>query len=147
MICRPWTAAVPVELPLWLADRQVIDAGVSPAHQAVLVEFPVLVAVGAEPGSRIVVVFVREPDRDTIPRVCPQLLDEPVVELPIPFTGQELDDLGPSLEDLAAVSPLAVDRVRQRNALGIAGVPCILGGADLLDRGLVREWRKRGTCL
>jgi hypothetical protein len=120
---------------------------VSPTHQAVLVEFPVLVAVGAEPVPRIVVVFVREPDRDTIPRVCPQLLDEPVVELPIPFACQELDDVGPSLEDLAAVSPLAVDSVRQRNALGIAGVPRILGGADLLDRGLLREWRKRGTGL
>src|SRR5829696_563156 len=147
MICRPWTAAVPVELPLWLADRQVIDAGVSLTHQAVLVEFPVLVAVGAEPVSRIVVAFVREPDRDTIARVCPQLLDEPVVELAIPFACQELDDLGPSLEDLAAVSPLAVDRIRQRNAFGIASVPGIFGAADLLDRGLLREWRKRGTCL
>jgi hypothetical protein len=120
---------------------------VSPTHQAILIEFPVLVAVGAEPASRIVVVLVREPDRDTIARVCPQLLDEPVVELPVPFACQELDDLGPSLEDLAAVSPLAVDRIRQRNAFGIAGVPAILGGADLLDRGLLREWRKRGTWL
>src|SRR5829696_1822044 len=147
MICRPWTAAVPVELPLWLADRQVIDAGVSLTHQPVLVEFPVLVAVGAEPVSRIVVVFVGEPDRNTIPCVCPQLLDEPVVELPVPFAGQKFDDLGPSLEDLAAVPPLAVNRVRQRDAFGIAGVPGILGGADLLDRGLLGEWRKRGTCL
>src|SRR4029434_6292377 len=96
---------------------------------------------------RTSVVCARAQHRNTIVPVGPQLLDEPVVELPIPFACQELDDLGPSLEDLAAVSPLAVDRIRQRDAFGIAGVPGILGGADLLDRGLLREWRKRGTCL
>src|SRR5574341_552756 len=114
-------------------------------HQAVLVELPVLVSVGAEPASRIIVVFVSEPDRDTIARERPQFLDEPVVEFPAPFAFQELDDLGPSLKDFAAVSPLAVDRIGSRHAFGIAGVPGILGGTNLLDRGLPRERRKRGA--
>ncbi len=41
----------PAVLPIGFGDRQVVDAGVAPAHEAALVEFPVLVAVGAEPGT------------------------------------------------------------------------------------------------
>src|SRR5438046_175105 len=41
----------PVILALAFLDRQVVDAGDAPAHQAVLVELPVLVAVAAEPAG------------------------------------------------------------------------------------------------
>lgn len=44
MLCRPWTAAIPVKLPVGLADRRLIDAGMSLTRQAVLVEFLVLVS-------------------------------------------------------------------------------------------------------
>ena len=39
----------PVVFALTLLDRQIIDAGDAQTHQSVLVEFPVLVAVAAEP--------------------------------------------------------------------------------------------------
>src|SRR5919202_2623824 len=57
---------VPVVQALGLGDGEVVDAGVARAHQAVLGEFPVLVAVGAEPVARVVVVLVGEPDGDAV---------------------------------------------------------------------------------
>jgi hypothetical protein len=39
----------PAVLALSLLDREIIDAGDAKPHQAVLIEFPVLVAVAAEP--------------------------------------------------------------------------------------------------
>src|SRR3546814_7903965 len=47
------TAQRPAEQALALADRQVVDAGDARVHQAVRVEFPVLVAVAAEPGAML----------------------------------------------------------------------------------------------
>src|SRR5215204_797767 len=116
-------------------------------HQAVLVEFPVLVAIGAEPVYRVIVVFVGEPDGDTIAGYSPQFFDEPVVEFSVPFARQELDDLGSSLEDFAAIPPVAVDCIGERHAPGIAGVPSILRGANLLDCRLLGERWERGTYL
>ena len=77
-----------------LADRQVVDRGMAPAHEAAGVEFPVLVAVGAEPVVRVVVPLVGEAHGDAILAERPELLDEAVVELAAPFAAQELDDGG-----------------------------------------------------
>src|SRR5512147_422574 len=52
------TAGRPVKFPLRRRNRQVVDAGDAPLHQPLLVEFPVFVAVGAEPVSGIIVPFV-----------------------------------------------------------------------------------------
>jgi hypothetical protein len=73
---------------------------VAPAHQAVLVELPVLVAVGAEPGAGVVVGLVGEADGDAVAVVGPQFLDQWIVDRaveaglvveppPVPSTGQE----------------------------------------------------------
>ena len=58
----------PVELALRLLDRQVIDAGEAPLHQAEFVELPVLVAVAAPPLAVVVVPFVFEAHGDAIAR-------------------------------------------------------------------------------
>jgi hypothetical protein len=47
----------PPETALAFADLHIIDAGLAAAHQAVLVEFPLLIAVGAEPLSGAVMPF------------------------------------------------------------------------------------------
>src|SRR5258707_11066541 len=49
MVGRSRARGIPVELALALLDGQVVDRGVALAHEAVLVEFPVLVAVGPGP--------------------------------------------------------------------------------------------------
>src|SRR5262245_9622803 len=131
--------------PLALADRQVVDARDAQPHQPLRVELPVLVAVAAEPVPAVVVPLVREAHGDAVLAEGPQLLDQPVVELAVPLAPQEgLDRLAPG-QELGAVPPAAVDGVGERHAGGVAGVPGVLSEADLLRRGLEREWRERGA--
>src|SRR4051812_20032047 len=132
---------------LALLDRKIVDAGEALLHQAVLGELPVLIAIGAKPVAGIVVPFVSEAHGDPVVSERPQLLDEPIVELPSPFARQESDDLVATANKFRAIAPIAVRRVGQRHALRIAAIPAVLGGADLLDRGLARVGRKRGTAL
>src|ERR1700731_1362231 len=59
--CRMVVGTAP-ERPMifWLTfrDRQIVDAGDAQAHQAVLVEFPVFVAVAAKPMTAVVMPLV-----------------------------------------------------------------------------------------
>src|SRR5215211_8418895 len=107
-----------------------------------------VVEVAAPPLSARVVRFVLEAHRDAVSGEAPQLLHEPVVELPGPLALEERDDLLAPLEELVAVAPLRVRRVRQRHLLGIAGVPSVLRGLDLLARALLGErWYRRPALL
>ena len=72
MIVGP-AAERPVVFALGLGDRQVVDARDPQAHQAVLVELPVLVAVAAEPLAAVVVPFIGEAHGDAVAREGPQL--------------------------------------------------------------------------
>jgi hypothetical protein len=56
----------PIKFPLDLANRQVVDAGMTGLHQAVFIEFPVFVAVGTEPVACVVVPFIGEADGDAM---------------------------------------------------------------------------------
>src|SRR5215468_12528075 len=95
----------PVILAFALLNRQVVDAGDAQPHQAVLVELPVLVAVAAEPVAAVVVPLIGEAHGDAVVAVGPELLDQAVVELPIPLARQErLDGLAP-LQELGAIPP------------------------------------------
>src|SRR5580693_124739 len=116
---------------LGLLDRDIVDARLPPAHQAVLVELPQLVAVAAPPMAIRVVGLVLEPDRDPVLAECPQVLAQGVVELAIPLGGEELDDRGPPGKECVAVAPDRVLGVRARDALGVAGVPGVFGGLHL----------------
>src|SRR5262249_59750627 len=51
----------PVKLALVRGDRQVVDAGDAQTHQPLVIELPVLVAVGAEVLAAVVVPFVGAP--------------------------------------------------------------------------------------
>src|SRR5205807_2456021 len=141
MILGPRARGAPPVLALGLEDRQVVDRGDAPAHQTALVELPVLVAVGAEPVTRIVVPLVGEAHRDPILAEGPDLLDEPVVELATPLAAQERLDLGASVQKLGPVSPYRVLGVGERDPLRVAGVPGVLGHPHLGDCALPGEWR------
>jgi hypothetical protein len=47
-------------------DRNVVDARLAPSHQAVGIEFPLLITVRAIPGTCVIVLFVLEADRDPV---------------------------------------------------------------------------------
>src|ERR1044072_6136421 len=94
----------PMIFPLRVLDWQVVNGCKPESHQTVVIEFPVLIAVGAEPISAIIVPFVSEPHSDAVFVESPKLFDQPVVEFfgPLPF--QKLNDLGPTRWEFGAVS-------------------------------------------
>jgi hypothetical protein len=135
-----------VEAAVFFGDCDIVDAGFAAAHQAVLVEFPLFVAVGAMPLAGIVVPFVLKPYRDMVAVERPEILDQAVFVFLLPFAGEEGDDRGAALEKFRAVTPAAVLGIGQRHALGIARIPGVLGHAGLLGGGFSCERRKWGTC-
>src|SRR3954454_118415 len=143
MVIRP-SPERPMIFAVGLADWQGVDARKAAAHQATLVELPIFVAVGPEPIATVVVPLISEAHRDAILVEGPQLLDQAVVQLTIPFTCQERLDLVTALHELRPVPPSAVQCVGERHALGITAVPGILGKADLLGSffncGEGRQW-------
>src|ERR1700729_412385 len=66
--------------PLRLVDRDVVDAGLSSAHQAGLVELPQFIAVAAPPLARRIAALVLEPDGDVVVVETPQAFAQRVVE-------------------------------------------------------------------
>src|SRR5262245_42693557 len=101
----------PAEFARRFGDRQIVDARVTPAHEAVLVELPIFVAIRSKPVVRIIVPFVSEAHRDARSVEGPQLFDQAVVELARPFALKESDDLIAALKNLRAVPPAAVEGV------------------------------------
>src|SRR4051812_10482541 len=104
----------PAELAIRFLDRHIVDAGLPAAHQSVLVELPLLIAMGTEPVAGIVAVLIREAHRNPVLMERPDLLDQPVLELARPFAREKFHDLGPAREELRAVPPAAVLGIGER---------------------------------
>src|SRR5712672_2945732 len=81
-IRRPRPRCRPVKAAVFFRNRDIVDAGFAAAHQAMLVEFPLLVAVGAMPLPGIVMPFVLKPHRDAVAVERPDILDQAIVEFP-----------------------------------------------------------------
>jgi hypothetical protein len=79
----------PVVFTLALFDRQIVDAGDAQTHQTMLVEFPVLVAVAAEPVATVVAPLISKAYGDAVLSIGPDLLDQAVVVLTLPFARQK----------------------------------------------------------
>jgi hypothetical protein len=108
----------------------------------VLVELPQLVAVRPPPLPVGVPALVLEADGDAVAVEGPQVLAQRVLVLARPLRGEELDDLGAAGDEGVAVAPDGVLRVGERHPVRVAGVPGVLGGLDLLGRGLTGEGRQ-----
>src|ERR1700727_941665 len=101
----------PMVLTFRLVDGRVIDARVTVMHRTIFVELPVLISVGPEPVTGIIVPFISEANSDTCAVESPQLLDEPVVKLALPFAGKEMLDFLPARHKLRPVPPVAIDGI------------------------------------
>src|ERR1700757_2287238 len=99
------SAQGPMELAIGRFDRQFIDARMPCVHQTLFVELPILISVGAEPVSRVVVVFVCERYWDAIAMECPQLFAEPVVQLSRPLSCEQCTHLISTGWEFGAVPP------------------------------------------
>src|SRR5262245_55535866 len=126
MVGRPRTGGIPVEQAIGFTDRQVVDRGEPALHQTVAREFPVLVAIGTEPLAGSVVPLIGEADGDPLAGEGPELLDQPVVELCRPLAPEEGDDLAATSDEFGPVPPIALRRVGEGDAFGIAAVPAVL---------------------
>jgi hypothetical protein len=131
----------PTKEPLGFSDGHVVDARLAATHQAVLVELPLFVAVRTLPGAVLVAAFVDEANRDAGVAERPYFLDQTVVALGFPFAFQERLDRRPSVEELRAISPAAVFRVRQSHSRRISAIPGIFGHTGLLGGGFCIERR------
>src|SRR5207253_6344850 len=60
------TAERPMIFAIALRDGSIIDAGDAKPHQAMLVEFPVLIAVTAEPTAAVILPLIGEAYRDAV---------------------------------------------------------------------------------
>src|SRR6202022_1621160 len=132
MIIRtaPWW---PVILPLRLSDWQIVDGSKPHAHQPVLIELPILIAIRAEPIPGVIVPFIGKPHGDTVPLERPKLFDQPIVQLFRPFASEKRDDFLPSVYEFRAVSPARVNGVSQRYLFRITRVPAIFCHSNLLN--------------
>jgi hypothetical protein len=138
MIVGP-SALGPKELPLPLANRNVIDAGDAQFHQAAFVELPVLVAIGAEPIRRVVMILVAESHGYAVSRARPHFLDKSVAQFARPFALKELSHFLATFEEFGAVPPYGVFGVGECDLVGIARVPGILRCARFSRGGIGRD--------
>src|SRR5215470_12498655 len=98
----------PVIFPLALLDRKVVYAGNAPTHQAVLIEFPVLVAVAAKPAAAVIMPFVGKTHRDAVLAEGPDFLDQAVVKLTAPLARQVLFDDSAPIKKFRAIAPATI---------------------------------------
>src|SRR5262249_46428354 len=138
-------AARAEDAPVLLGYADVVNAGLAPAHQAVLAELPQLVAVAAPPLPGGIVALVLEAHGDAVALEAPHVLAQRVVELAGPLGPQELHDLRTPAAEQTALPPHRSPGVGERDPVRLTGGPVVLGGLDLLARGLLGERRKRRT--
>src|SRR5450432_821587 len=97
-------------------NRQVVDASDPQAHETVLIELPVFIAITAKPIAAVIVPLIGKTDGDSILAKRPQLLDQPIVELANPFARQERLDRAAALQKFGAIAPAAVRAVGKRDS-------------------------------
>src|SRR5262249_9710127 len=133
----------PSEFAVHLGYGKIIDAGDASTHQAIPVELPILVPIRAEPITAVVMPFIGEAHRNAIARESPDFFDEPIVQFARPLASEKRHDFLPAGKELGAISPNAVLRIGQRDALTVAGIPGIFGPPSLVCSGLGGEWGQR----
>jgi hypothetical protein len=65
----------PVVLALRLLNWQIVDGSKPEAHQPVLIELPIFIAIRAKPIPGVIVPFRRKPHGDTVFLKRPKLFD------------------------------------------------------------------------
>src|SRR5580700_3999987 len=88
MIIRT-SSQCPLVLVLRLFDWQTVDASQPQAHQPVLIELPILIAIRAKRIPGVVVPFIGTAHRDMIPLERPELFDQPIVQLFCPIAPEK----------------------------------------------------------
>jgi hypothetical protein len=122
-------------------DGEVIDAGIPFFHQAIVIELPVFVAIGAVPLTGYIVKFVFEADSNAMAGEGPEFLFEFIIQFVLPFAGEELNDLLSAVKEFGAVAPFGVGGIGERYFFGVTGIPGVFGQLDFLSGGFSGERR------
>jgi hypothetical protein len=139
-----WPASIPMKASLGFHDWLVVDAGMTIADKSPLIELPIFVSITAEPVSRVVPILISEPQSDPVVRERPKLVDQPIFQFAVPFTGKKLYDFFTTLKCIDPISPSTVCRIAARYIYRIASIPRIFASADFLVRRVEREgWARR----
>src|ERR1700729_3843759 len=101
---RPRSRRGPMEAAVLFGNRDVVDAGLAPAHQAVPVELPLLIAIGAIPLAVRIVPLILKAHRDAIVVERPETLNQAIVMFFRPFAREKSDDGGASLENFGTIA-------------------------------------------
>ena len=117
MIVGPTTKG-PVKLPFFRLDRRIVDLRETMPHQPVWCEFPIFIAIRAEPLAAIIVALIGKAHRDAFVATGPEFLDQTIIKLPSPIAFEEFNDFSASNRKFSPVPPLAVLRVDERNTEG-----------------------------
>src|SRR5712671_8095347 len=102
MFVRP-ASKRPVVLAIRSQNGKVVDGCKSRRHKPIVVEFPVLIAVGAIPVIRVIVPLVSEAYGDPVPGKRPHFLDKPVIPLLGPLAREKCNDLVSPVDKLRSV--------------------------------------------
>src|SRR6267154_1401719 len=94
-----------VVLAIRRQNGKVVYGCKSRRHKPIVVEFPVLIAVGAIPVIRVIVPLVSEAYGDPVPGKRPHFLDKPVVQLLGPLTREESDYFISSVDEFRSIPP------------------------------------------
>jgi hypothetical protein len=116
----------PEVLAIRAANGQIVHAREAPRHEAVRLEFPVLVSVRSKPLPAVVVPLVGKPDGDPVVVKRPEPLDEAIVQLSDPLPREKLNNCRTTGQKFRAIAPDAVQGVAPRDSLGVTGVPGVL---------------------
>src|ERR1700731_3653032 len=96
----------PVIFALRLLDWQIVDASEPRAHESVLIELPIFIAIRSKPIAGVIVPFIGKAHCDTVSLERPKLFDQAIVQLFGPFASEKRDDVLPSVHKFRAVSPV-----------------------------------------
>src|SRR5258708_17567429 len=121
---------------------EIVDAGIAFSHEAVVVKFPVFVAVGPIPLAFFVMILVFEADGDAVAGVGPEFFFQFVVQLLFPFAGEELHHLFAAVEEFVAVAPFGVGGIGHGYAGGVLCIPGVFGQLYFFQGGLEGERRE-----
>src|SRR5713101_3891794 len=104
MFVRP-ASKRPVVLAIRSQKGKVVDGCKSRRHKPIIIEFPVLIAVGAIPVIRVIVPLVSETYGDPVLGKRPHFLDKPVVPLLGPLAREKGNDFVSSGDEVRSVPP------------------------------------------
>src|SRR5258708_9828339 len=92
----------PVIFALRLLDWQIVDASEPRAHESVLIELPIFIAIGSKPIAGVIVTFIGKAHCDTVSLERPKLFDQPIIHLSSPFAYEKRGDLLPPVHEFRA---------------------------------------------